>query len=135
MNTIPAPPVDFVLESDHSALSGKRVFLVEEDRYLCNALKRMLEDAGCELLGGAQAVSEGTSLIPSGHMDVALIDLPRDARLYLSLASQLSERGIPIVLIAYDLAGKLPRQLQPHQALTKPFTERELLDRMVKAVE
>lgn len=74
-------------------------------------------------------------MIPSGHMDVALIDLPRDARLYLRLARQLSERDIPIVLIAYDLAGSLPPQLQPQQALTKPFTEQELLDRMVEAVD
>lgn len=121
-----------MLQPHYPSLRGKRVLLVEDDNDLGNALQRVLEDSGCELVGAES--SEASYAVSGAQMDVALIDLPRDARRFQGLIRQLCEQRIPVVLIAHDLTDELPRSMQPRLLLTKPFTEAELLERITEAL-
>lgn len=72
----------------------------------------------------------GLEFLPS-----VFIWVPRQNALYTALARQLIARDVRIVLIAHNLADNLLQQLRASPPLTKPFTEQELLDRMVEAID
>jgi hypothetical protein len=95
----------------------------------------VLEDSGCVLAGDTKHLSCEMASTLVGHIDVALIDLPRQNAVDAALARQLIARNIRVVLIAHDLADNLSQQLPASPPLTKPFTEQELLDRMVEAID
>jgi CheY-like chemotaxis protein len=123
-----------MLQSEYPSLCGKHVLLVEANDALYGALRSLLEDAGCDLFGWTELSVEALEVIAGQQIDVALIDFKRNGQLFFCLAQQLSERSIPIVLIANEVATELPLQLQSREPLRKPFIEQELLDRIVEAV-
>lgn len=125
-----------VLEAKHVSLYGKRILVVEDDDRLYHALKDSLEDVGCEIFGSCERMSGALDSVPSSHLDAALIDLdPLSMQSVASLAGRLNNRGVPILLITGRISGELPRMLRSYRHLKKPFTERELLDSMVGALD
>ena len=127
MNTLASP--------DHAVLLRKRILVVEDDDCLYQALRDSLQDAGCEVLGSCDRVCFPIDTVPASRLDAALVDMdPLGSRRAASLAQQLDARNISIVWITsrYDRAAAA--DLQTHEWLRKPFTERELLDSIACAL-
>ena len=121
--------------SDHARLLCTRILLVEDDDCLYQALRDSLQDAGCEVFGSGERVCLPPDSVPAGRVDAALLDMdPLGSARASSLAQQLGARNIPIVWITALYDSKVAWVLQTHEYLSKPFSERELLDSIACAL-
>lgn len=127
MNQLAAP--------DAAALLGKRILIVEDNDGLYHALRDSLQDAGYEVFGSCERVCDPLDTVPASRLDAALVDMdPLGSGRAASLTQQLGERNIPIVWITARPDSNPARVLQARGRLSKPFTERELLDSIACAV-
>jgi len=120
---------------DAAALLGKRILIVEDNDGLYHALRDSLQDAGYEVFGSCERVCDPLDTVPASRLDAALVDMdPLGSGRAASLTQQLGERNIPIVWITARPDSSPARVLQTRGRLSKPFTERELLDSIACAV-
>ena len=118
-----------------AALLCKRVLVVEDDDCLYHALRDSLMDAGYEVFGSCERVCHPVDTVPSSRLDVALVDMdPFGSERATSLAQRLSQRNVPIVWITARSDSSRAPVAPPREWLSKPFTERELLDSIACAV-
>jgi DNA-binding response OmpR family regulator len=118
-----------------AALLCKRVLVVEDDDCLYHALRDSLMDAGYEVLGSCERVCHPVDTVPSSRLDVALVDMdPFGSERATSLTQRLSQRNVPIVWITARSDSSRAPVAPPREWLSKPFTERELLDSIACAV-
>lgn len=114
-------------------LYGKRILVVEDDDRLYCALKDTLQDVGCEVFGTCTHVSGLWDTVPNSYVDAALIGSSGPSQLS-SLTRQLSERGVPILLMTNRRSDEVPGAPRGHHKLVKPFTEQELVHGIVAAL-
>jgi DNA-binding response OmpR family regulator len=127
--------VNHFATSDPAALASKRVLVVEDDDGLYNALRDSLLDAGYEVLGSCDRVCHPVDTVPSSRLDAALVDMdPLGSARATSLAQRLSLRNVPIVWITARRDSSPAPSSGTREWLSKPFTERELLDSIANAV-
>ena len=113
----------------------KRILVVEDDDCLYHALRDSLLDAGYEVFGSCERVCLPMDTVPASRLDAALVDMdPLGSDRAASLARRLSARNVPIVWITARQDSGLAAVSQTPEWLCKPFTERELLDRIAYAV-
>jgi DNA-binding response OmpR family regulator len=118
-----------------AALLCKRVLVVEDDDCLYHALRDSLMDAGYEVFGSCERVCHPVDTVPSSRLDVALVDMdPFGSERATSLTQRLSQRNVPIVWITARSDSSRAPVAPPREWLSKPFTERELLDSIACAV-
>jgi CheY-like chemotaxis protein len=122
-------------EVAREALQGKRVLVVEDNGLLCYVLEETLRGVGCEVVGPYGYLEQAMSAADSHEIDIALLDINLRGELVSPLADQLRERGIPFLLTSAYQARDLPRALQTAAQLRKPFTDIDLLMRLVTLVE
>lgn len=58
-----------------TALTGRRVLIVEDESLVAMLLETMLEDLGCVAVGPASSVDEGLRLAQEDGVDAALLDV------------------------------------------------------------
>ena len=114
-------------------LYGKRILVVEDDDRLYCALKDALQDVGCEVFGTCTHVSGLWDAVPNTYVDAALIGSSGPTQLS-SLTRQLSDRGVPILLMTTRQSTEVPGPLRRHRRLVKPFTEQDLVYGIVAAL-
>jgi hypothetical protein len=118
------------------SISGKRIMLMEDDDRLYSAIKDTLEDFGCEIMGSCARICGPLEMVPSSHLDAALIDLERlSVERSSAIVTGLHDRGVPVVLITYLTADNLPRALQGCARLLKPFTSQQMLSGLATVIE
>jgi CheY-like chemotaxis protein len=94
-----------------------------------------LMDAGYEVFGSCERVCHPVDTVPSSRLDVALVDMdPFGSERATSLTQRLSQRNVPIVWITARSDSSRAPVAPPREWLSKPFTERELLDSIACAV-
>jgi CheY-like chemotaxis protein len=122
------------VEAATTALTGKRVLVVEDNGLLCCVLEEMLRDAGCEVVGPYARLSEAMTAVPAAQIDVALLDINLRGEFVSPLALQLQQRGVPFVLTSAYPERDLPLPLRSALQLRKPYTDDDVLDRLTELV-
>ncbi|MDG4898733.1 response regulator [Mesorhizobium sp. WSM4976] len=108
-------------------LHGRAVLVVEDDFYLADDTRQMLEDAGAAILGPVSAADEALSLLELQRPDYAVVDVNLGAGPSFGLASALQARGIPFVfLTGYD-RDIVPAQFRGVPCLPKPVDPEKVL--------
>ncbi|WP_292080905.1 response regulator [Mesorhizobium sp.] len=108
-------------------LQGRSVLVVEDDFYLADDTRQMLEDAGAEVLGPVSAADEALSLLEIRKPDCAVVDVNLGAGPSFGLASTLQARGIPFVfLTGYD-PDIIPAEFRGAPCLQKPIDPEKVL--------
>ncbi|RWH73422.1 response regulator [Mesorhizobium sp.] len=108
-------------------LHGRAVLVVEDDFYLADDTRQMLEEAGAEVLGPVSAANEALSLLEMLRPDYAVVDVNLGAGPSFGLASTLQARGIPFVfLTGYDL-DIVPAEFKGVPCLQKPVDPEKVL--------
>lgn len=117
-------------------LRGLSVLVVEDNGLLCCVLEETLREAGCEVVGPYARLTEAMQAAEaSSRIDLALLDINVRGELVSPLAERLRARGVPFVLTsAYD-TQELPYPLQNAIQLRKPYTDLDLLDRLVSLID
>jgi len=80
-------------------LKGKRVLIVEGDYVLACGLRRLMQEAGAIVLGPAWSEQAGLDLADSEVFDAAILGAELSHGSTESIATKLSERGVPFVVV------------------------------------
>ncbi|HBM62014.1 response regulator [Salipiger marinus] len=119
--------------TDLSALSGRRILVVEDEMLLAMELQMILEDEGCVVLGPVPDIPRALALVEGEALDAATLDMNLNGESSLRIAAALQERGIPFLVISgYSnrAATEPPLRDAPH--LAKPVVSQTLLRRLAE---
>ncbi|MFB9971354.1 HWE histidine kinase domain-containing protein [Pseudoroseomonas cervicalis] len=109
-------------------LRGARIFLVEDEPMIGEALAAMLRQWGCQPLGPARSIDEALRRLVDmpGAIDLALVDVNLNGQEAFPVAELLAGRGVPVIyLTGY---AELPDARLGHAAamLRKPVEGEQL---------
>jgi uncharacterized protein YbcI len=122
------------IESDRRRmLKGLRVLIVEDIGMVAMALKSMLEEIGCEVVGMAARLREAEEMARHEKLDGVLLDLNLGGQFAYPVADILKERDVPFIIMSGYDAGQLRPELAGLPNMQKPF-EREGLEAMILLV-
>ena len=114
-------------------LAGLRVLVIEDVGMVAMALKSMLEEIGCTVVGTAARLHEAEELARHESLDGVLLDLNLGGQYAFSVADILRERDIPFIIMSSYDAGQLRADLADAPQMPKPFV-REPLEAMILMV-
>lgn len=111
-------------------LAGLRVLVVEDVGMVAMALKAMLEELGCLVVGMAARLPEAEKLARRETLDGVLLDLNLGGQFAFPVADILRERDIPFIIMSGYDAGQLRPDLAETPQMQKPL-ERDALEAMI----
>ena len=109
-----------------SALSGKRVLIVEDESLIAMLLEMALTDEGCEVVGPAARVSDAIPLARDGPLDGALLDVNLGGESVFPVAEVLAARAVPFLLLSGYGDEAVPEG-RDWPLRSKPFDVNEVL--------
>ena len=113
--------------------AGLRVLVIEDVGMVAMALKSMLEEIGCVVVGTAARLHEAEQLARHEKLDGVLLDLNLGGQFAFPVADILDQRKIPyIIMSSYDVEQLRP-DLTDAPRMAKPFV-REPLEAMISLV-
>jgi CheY-like chemotaxis protein len=122
------------METQTSSLTGRRVFLVEDEALLTMLLEDFLEQLGCELAGSASRLPNAMQQAQTLSFDIAILDVNLNGEQTAPIAELLRSRGTPFVFATgYGMAG-VPAHLQTTPVVKKPFQMHELKAALCEAL-
>lgn len=106
-----------------SGLSGKRIFVVEDEFLLARQVVRALGREGADVVGCAATVAAALDALAGlAEVDLAILDVNLAGEKVYPVAAELARRGVGFVFLSgYDLADRDPRFSHAPQ-LSKPIT-------------
>jgi len=115
------------------AVSGMRVFLVEDEFLILMQLENMLHDLGCKIGSTASHLSDALTRAETCEVDLALLDINLSGKKIYPVAEVLRRRGVPIVFsTGYGQSG-IDALWARYPVVQKPFMARELERALVQA--
>lgn len=108
-----------------SALTGKRILIVEDEPIVAMCLEDMLQSLGCLIVGPAARLSEGLALATDEQVDAAILDVNLGRERSYPIADLLRARSIPFVFATGY--GRADYQADPAAGLLeKPYTTEQV---------
>jgi CheY-like chemotaxis protein len=117
------------------ALTGLKVFAVEDESLVAMQLEDMLYDFGCEVVGVAMRFNRALEMADAlPQVDFAVLDVNIGGDKVYPVAERLRARGVPIVFATgYGRAG-VDAEWHGCQIVQKPYTAKELATHIQAAV-
>lgn len=116
-------------------LTGRRVFVVEDEMMVAMLIEDMLGELGCEIVGPAGRIEDALSIAGEAAMDAAVLDVNLNGRETYPVADMLRRRGIPFIFATGYGASGLAERFSATPVLQKPFQERDLARMLTAALE
>lgn len=118
----------------HAALSGCRVYIVEDNYLLAVTLSEVLEDAGANVLGVGATLEEAQRFIAAqeAHPDVVVLDINLRNETSYPLADQLVDANIPFVLTTGYGKSTVEARFRGRPICSKPFSPLALCEVIAK---
>jgi CheY-like chemotaxis protein len=115
-----------------SALSGRRVLIVEDEYFLADDLRKILAEYGAEVLGPVATLGEGLDIIESDdQIDSAVLDVQLRGKDVFAISAALKSRNIPFVFTTGFGEAKIPTEYGDVPRFEKPFE----LEALIVALE
>ncbi len=110
----------------HSALSGRRILLVEDEMMVAFAVEDMLTRLGCAVVGPAARVNQALAIIQSETVDAAVLDINLNGEESYSVADALTAQGVPFVFSTGYHKNSLQDAYVSRPLLQKPYDRSRL---------
>lgn len=118
-----------------TSLTGRRVFVVEDEMMVAMLIEDMLDELGCEIVGPAGRIEDAMSIANEAAIDAAVLDVNLNGHETYPVADMLMRRGIPFIFATGYGAGGLAERFSATPVLQKPFQERDLARLLVEILE
>ena len=116
------------------ALEGVRVLIVEDEYLVAVLIEKILESAGCIVIGPIPRLSEALDAARHDNCDAAVLDVNLAGERINPVADALSERNVPFLFVTGYGASALPSEYAERPRLCKPFRMAELLGALASVV-
>jgi len=117
--------------SEQGELSGLSIFVLEDERYVANALRRVLTLAGATVLGPFAEEEQALQHLKTALPDCALVDISLGSGPSFETARFLETHGIPFVFISGFDELAVPTEFAHIRLLRKPFGFSDLVGAIV----
>jgi DNA-binding response OmpR family regulator len=108
------------------ALTGIRVFVVEDEALVLLELQDMLSDRGVVVAASALRLEDAVAKAAEVACDVAILDVNLAGKRIDPVARVLADRGIPFIFVSgYDHSSLSP-EFRERPLVAKPYGPREL---------
>lgn len=114
-----------------SALSGRRILLVEDEIMVAWALEDMLGKLGCAVVGPAARVDQALALIDTVDVDAAVLDINLNGEESYPVADALTARGVPFLFSTGYHKSNLREAYRSLPLLQKPYERSSLSSQLV----
>lgn len=110
-----------------SAMSGRRILIVEDEYIIAADLAQSLEDLGVMVIGPAGSVADALALMADQPaIDAAVLDVTLGAEKITPVADALRARGVPFVFATGYDAWIIPSAYADAPRFKKPVDTRAL---------
>jgi DNA-binding NtrC family response regulator len=109
------------------------ILIVEDDILVALDLQKILDDAGCVVVGLVPSVDRALTKISNNHIDAAVLDVKLDGELVLAVADRLAADGVPFVFVTGE-PGVLPERYWTKPVLSKPVKPAAVLDALASVM-
>ena len=116
-------------------LSAIRVLVVEDEAAVAMMIEDMLEELGCIVVASVGQVARACEAAATAKIDLALLDVNLNGQLVFPVAGILRDRQIPFVFSTGYGARGVPAEFSDYGVLGKPFSQVELRQSIVSAME
>ena len=115
-----------------TGLSGRSVFLVEDEVMIRMMVADMLEELGYKIAAEAGDIPEAMRLAEATQFDIAILDVNVNGKVISPVADLIKARNRPFIFATGYGSSGLPEQYRDRPALQKPF-QLETLAQMINA--
>ncbi|MCS0494235.1 response regulator [Ancylobacter mangrovi] len=121
--------------SNHE-LSGRRVFIVEDESLVAMMMEAMVEELGATVIGSEGRVGEALDFIAARHseIDIVVLDLNLGGTRGYAVANAVTGLGIPFVFSTGYQDGDIVEEWRDRPMLSKPFQLSELRGALAQAL-
>lgn len=117
-----------------TALSGKRILVVEDEALIAAMLEDMLIDLGATVVGPAATLTTGLGLARGEVLDGAILDANLNGVFADPIAEALAGRGVPFVFASgYGRVERTERFGMP--VVEKPYAAEEIEAALIAALK
>lgn len=109
------------------AFGGKRILIVEDESLVAMELADQLEEAGAKIVGPAGNIPDALGLIERELFHAALLDANLAGMPVDDIAAALTRKNVPFAFVSGYGRESLPQSFAAAEALSKPFSPKELL--------
>ncbi len=100
--------------------SDCNILIVEDDILIALDLEKVLDDAGCVVVGVVPSVDRALQKIDNNRLDAALLDVKLGGELVLAVADRLLADGVPFIFVTGE-PSRLPERYWTQPVINKPF--------------
>lgn len=116
------------IASDRTSLRERRILVVEDELLVAMEMEDLLVQQGCTVIGPAKDIDGALALIANEPLDAVVLDLNLSGEAAVPVASALSSRGVPFVVVTgYSKKQSRSPELQDAPVLEKPIDPHLLL--------
>ena len=115
-----------------TGLSGRSVFLVEDEVMIRMMVADMLEELGYKVAAEAGDIAEAMRLAQATEFDIAILDVNVNGKVISPVADLIKARNRPFIFATGYGSSGLPEEYRDRPALQKPF-QLDTLARMIDA--
>lgn len=118
-------------------LTGRRVFLVEDETLVALMIEQMVEELGGTVVGSEAGIDGALDFLATHHseIDVALLDVNLNGNRSYDVAQAVTGHGIPLVFATGYADDDIIAEWRSRPVLAKPFRLAELEGALVLALE
>jgi DNA-binding NtrC family response regulator len=120
------------MKADQPDLKGFRVLLVEDEYYLADDLRRVLQECGAEIVGPVPSLAKALPLAENENLTCAVLDINLRGESGLGIAEVLHRRNVPFVYATGYRNSAVLDAVKGAAHLEKPFRLEALLDAVAK---
>lgn len=110
-----------------ATLAGKNVLIVEDDFYLADDEKSVLERAGAHVIGPFRDADQAIDRCTQERVDCAILDINLGSGPDFTLARTMQQQGIPFVFVTGYGSAAVPADLRAVERLEKPVRDQQLI--------
>lgn len=119
---------DKVVHNQLLPLRGARVLVIEDEYYIADDLRRVLDGAGALVVGPLSTLSKARKALDEGGFDCAVIDLNLHGESAVEIADRLVETGKAFAIATGYGSDAVPDRLKAIPRIEKPFDPRAVLE-------
>lgn len=108
-------------------LSGLAVLVLEDDYYLADDARQVLEDAGARVIGPCADAAEASALADETRPDCAIVDVNLGDGPNFAPAQALLASGVPVIFITGYDHNVIPAALSHVPCLQKPTQSHKIV--------
>jgi len=121
---------DCTLSKSVKPSTRTRILVVEDEALLAMELEQVLEAAGYTIIGPCSNLKSAAEASRGEAINLAVLDINLNGEMVYPLADELSEEGIPFILMTGYDTSSLPERFRGAPRVSKPFDPAPLAEKI-----